>query len=265
MKNAIDRMGLPEWNVVRDHSFSGPRAVKFTKSGEFIEDSDSQIFVSVVIITKDRARLLSDAIRSVLNQSYENFELLIVDDGSEDETEETVKQFVDNRIRYVKKDPSGIPKSRNIGVQMAKGEYIVIMDDDDLMMPNRIQEQLDCLSDGSSGSYGGWIDQDAELNHEYFSGGEHGYSQILFGGKIMLHPASMIKRSVLLEFPYDENYSYGTDYIMNLEIARAGHKLDHTGSYILLRRFHGGKLYSNQCWGTEEHRTGTLAGICGQS
>ena len=242
MKNAIDRMGLPEWNVVKDHSFSGPRAVKFTKSGEFIEDSDSQIFVSVVIITKDRAKLLSDAIRSVLNQSYENFELLIVDDGSEDETEETVKQFVDNRIRYVKKDPSGIPKSRNIGVQMAKGEYIVIMDDDDLMMPNRIQEQLDCLSDGSSGSYGGWIDQDAELNHEYFSGGEHGYSQILFGGKIMLHPASMIKRSVLLEFPYDENYSYGTDYIMNLEIARAGHKLDHTGSYILLRRFHGGNV-----------------------
>ena len=52
----------------------------------------------------------------------------------------------------------------------------------------------------------------------------------------------MIKRSVLLEFPYDENYSYGTDYIMNLEIARAGHKLDHTGSYILLRRFHGGNV-----------------------
>ena len=242
MKNAMNRMGLADWNVVKDHSYSGPRAIKFTK---FISDADqfeNQIFVSVVIITKNRARLLSDAIRSVLNQSYDNFELLVVDDGSNDETEETVKQFADLRIRYVKKEASGIPKSRNIGVQMAKGEYIVIMDDDDLMMPDRIQEQLDCLSEGSSGSYGGWIDQDADLNHEYFSGGEHGYSQILFGGKIMLHPASMIKRSVLLEFPYDENYSYGTDYIMNLEIARAGHKLNHTGSYILLRRFHGGNV-----------------------
>ena len=49
----------------------------------------------------------------------------------------------------------------------------------------------------------------------------------------------MIKRSVLLEFPYDENYSFGTDYVMNLEVARAGHKLEHTNSYILLRRFHG--------------------------
>lgn len=242
MRNALYRMGLVEWDAVKDHSYSGPRAVKFTRSTIEIEQSENQIFVSVVIITKNRAKLLLDAIRSVLNQSYENFELLIVDDGSEDDTEEAVKQFADLRIRYVKKEASGIPKSRNIGVQMAKGEYIVIMDDDDLMMPDRIQEQLDCLSDGSSGSYGGWIDQDADLKHEYFSGGEHGYSQILFGGKIMLHPASMIKRSVLLEFPYDENYSYGTDYIMNLEIARAGHKLDHTGSYILLRRFHGGNV-----------------------
>lgn len=242
MKNALERMRLMEWNVVKDHSYSGLRAVKFTRSVMEIDQFEDQIFVSVVIITRNRSELLSDAIRSVLNQSYENFELLVVDDGSDDETEEAVKQFADLRIRYLKKEASGIPKSRNIGVQMAKGEYIVIMDDDDLMMPNRIQEQLDCLSDGSSGSYGGWIDQDANLNHEYFSGGEHGYSQILFGGKIMLHPASMIKRSVLLEFPYDENYSYGTDYIMNLEIARAGHKLDHTGSYILLRRFHGGNV-----------------------
>lgn len=242
MKNALNRMGLDKWDVVKDHSYSGPRAVKFTRSMLEMSQPEDQIFVSVVIVTRNRAKLLSDAVRSVLNQSYENFELLIVDDGSEDHTEEIVKQFADLRIRYVKKEASGIPKSRNIGVQMAKGEYIVIMDDDDLMMPNRIQEQLDCLSDGSSGSYGGWIDQDADLNHEYFPGGEHGYSQILFGGKIMLHPASMIKRSVLLEFPYDENYSYGTDYIMNLEIARAGHKLDHTGSYILLRRFHGGNV-----------------------
>ena len=52
----------------------------------------------------------------------------------------------------------------------------------------------------------------------------------------------MIKRDVLLEFPYDENYSFGTDYVMNLEIARAGHRLNHTGSYILLRRFHGGNV-----------------------
>jgi glycosyltransferase involved in cell wall biosynthesis len=232
-------MGLSDWKLKLQRSNLGKDLRNSTEPSSNSQDIDVHIFVSVVIITRNRSDLLYDSIRSVLIQTYSNFELLIIDDGSEDNTEEMVKQFPDSRIRYVKKKPTGIPKSRNIGVQMAKGEYIVIMDDDDLMMPNRIQEQIECLSDGSSGSYGGWIDQDAESNLEYNSGGEYGYSQILFGGKIMLHPASMIKRSVLLQFPYDENYSFGTDYVMNLEIARAGHKLDHTGSYILLRRFHG--------------------------
>ncbi len=242
MKNALQRMNLTEWTVQKDHAYSGERAVKFSTSITNQPEVSNNIFVSVVIITKNRSKLLSDAMRSVLNQTYDFFELLIVDDGSDDDTEDMVNKFNDQRIRYIKKESTGIPKSRNLGTKMSKGEYIVIMDDDDLMMPNRIKEHIDCLSEGSSGSYGGWIDQDSGLNHEYYPGGEHGYSQILFGGKIMLHPASMIKREVLINFPYDENYSYGTDYIMNLEIARAGHKFDHTGTYILLRRFHGGNV-----------------------
>ncbi len=244
MNSALKRMNLENWIVTKDHRFSGKRAVEFVKVDEtsnIIYDHE-KLFVSVVVITKNRANLLRDCIRSVLNQSYSNFELLIIDDGSEDNTNIVVKSFKDSRIRYIKKDSTGIPKSRNIGVKEAKGEYIVIMDDDDLMLPNRIQEQISCLTEGSSGSYGGWIDQNSNLEHEYFPGGEHGYSQILFGWKIMLHPASMIKREVLLKFPYDENFSYGTDYIMNLEISKAGHKLNHTGTYILLRRFHGGNV-----------------------
>ena len=239
MNDSLRRMNLGDWTVRQDFSYLGTRGVKFTKINEDSTKSGNEKLLSVVIITRNRSRLLSDAIRSVLIQSYPNFELLIIDDGSDDDTEEIVKQFADPRIRYLKKEPTGIPKSRNYGVKMAKGEYIVIMDDDDLMLPHRLEEHIACLSEDSSGSYGGWIDQDAELNLEYFPGAEYGYSQILFGGKVMLHPASMIKRSVLLEFPYDENYSFGTDYVMNLQVARAGHKLEHTGSYILLRRFHG--------------------------
>jgi chondroitin synthase len=244
MNNALERMNLRNWNVERDVAYSNPRAVKFTKklTSEETLKKESDPFISVVIITRNRAKLLGDSIRSTLNQTYNKFELLVIDDGSTDNTSEVVKSFNDKRLCYFQNEPSGIPHSRNFGVNKSKGEYIVIMDDDDLMLPNRIREQVDALTPGSSGSYGGWIDQDAELKHEYFPGGPHGYSQILFGGKIMLHPASMIKRSVLMEYPYDENYSYGTDYVMNLEIARAGNRLDHTGTYILLRRFHGANV-----------------------
>ena len=186
--------------------------------------------------------MLSDAVRSTLNQSYENFELIVIDDGSTDDTVATIQSFNDERVRLISTEQSGIPKSRNLGVRMSKGEYVVIMDDDDLMLPHRLREQVNCLTPGSAGSYGGWVDQNSDMELEYYPGAPHGYSEILFGGKVMLHPASMIKRDVLLEFPYDENYSFGTDYVMNLEIARAGHRLNHTGSYILLRRFHGGNV-----------------------
>lgn len=240
VQQALLRQGLQEWEVQTRNYLTGKIGITLTKKGSPLASQGP--FLSVVIITRNRAELLSDAVRSTLNQSYENFELIVIDDGSTDDTVATIKSFNDARVRLISTEQSGIPKSRNLGVRMSKGEYVVIMDDDDLMLPNRLQEQIDCLTPGSAGSYGGWIDQNSEMEHEYYPGAPHGYSEILFGGKVMLHPASMIKRDVLLEYPYDENYSFGTDYVMNLEIARAGHRLNHTGSYILLRRFHGGNV-----------------------
>ena len=158
-------------------------------------------FVSIVIITKNRSHLIEDSIVVCLNQTYQNFELVIVDDGSTDNTEQVVKKFNDKRIRYLKKSSSGIPKSRNYGVENSLGEYIVIMDDDDLMLPNRVREHVESITPDFVGSHGGWIDQNSDYDHEYFPGAPHGYSQILFGGKVMLHPASMVRRDILLQFP----------------------------------------------------------------
>ena len=240
VQQALLRQGFHQWEVLTRNYRTGEIGITLTKKGS--PSSRQRPFLSVVIITRNRADLLSDAVRSTLNQSYENFELIVIDDGSTDDTVATIQSFNDARIRLISTEQSGIPKARNLGVRMSKGEYVVIMDDDDLMLPHRLQEHVDCLTPGSSGSYGGWVDQNSEMVLEYYPGAPHGYSEILFGGKVMLHPASMIKRDVLIEFPYDENYSFGTDYVMNLEIARAGHRLDHTGSYILLRRFHGGNV-----------------------
>ena len=240
VQKALARQGFPEWEVEKRNFLTGKIGITLTKKGNPLASKGP--FLSVVIITRNRAELLSDAVRSTLNQSYENFELIVIDDGSTDDTVATIQSFNDERVRLISTEQSGIPKSRNLGVRMSKGEYVVIMDDDDLMLPHRLQEQINCLTPDSAGSYGGWVDQNSDMELEYYPGAPHGYSEILFGGKVMLHPASMIKRDVLLEFPYDENYSFGTDYVMNLEIARAGHRLNHTGSYILLRRFHGGNV-----------------------
>jgi glycosyltransferase involved in cell wall biosynthesis len=102
--------------------------------------------VSVIIITYNRAQLLKTAMQTVLAQTFEDFELLIIDDGSPDDTENTVKSFHDPRVRYVKHAQNqGEGGARNTGIQHAEGEYIAFLDDDDEWLPNKLQLQVRLL------------------------------------------------------------------------------------------------------------------------
>jgi glycosyltransferase involved in cell wall biosynthesis len=96
-------------------------------------------FVSVIIPTFNRATQLQRAIESVLAQSFTDFEVLIVDDGSKDNTEQMVKQFTDNRIRYFYKHNEERSIARNYGIKMATGNYVVFLDSDDLYLKEHLQ------------------------------------------------------------------------------------------------------------------------------
>ncbi len=98
-----------------------------------------QPFVSVIIPTYNRATILPRAINSVLNQSYSHFELLVVDDGSADNTATVVSNFLDNRIIYVYQRNSGVCAARNKGASEASGEYLIFLDSDDYLLK-------DCLT-----------------------------------------------------------------------------------------------------------------------
>jgi glycosyltransferase involved in cell wall biosynthesis len=105
--------------------------------------SRSLPLVSIVIPTYNRANLISESIQSVLSQTYENWELIIVDDGSADNTAEVIREYNNPRIRYLKIDHSGIlGKVRNCGIKMAKGEYIAFLDSDDLWRSDKLALQL---------------------------------------------------------------------------------------------------------------------------
>ena len=99
--------------------------------------------VSVIIPTYNRARDLKEAVDSVLRQTYQNIEIIVVDDGSTDETHEIMNSFTDQRIKYIKKKNERHPgKTRNVGLQAAKGEYIAFLDDDDLWLPEKLEIQM---------------------------------------------------------------------------------------------------------------------------
>ncbi len=99
--------------------------------------------VSVIIPTYNRAHLLKRAIESVLRQSFDDFELIVVDDASPDNTPEVVESIDDGRIRYVRlKKNSGGPVARNTGIKKARGRFIALLDDDDEWLPHRLEVQI---------------------------------------------------------------------------------------------------------------------------
>lgn len=96
-------------------------------------------FFSVIIPTYNRERFIGKAIRSVLNQSCRDFEIIVVDDGSTDKTAKIVKSFGD-QVRYIYQKNSGPSTARNTGIQHAKGKYIAFLDSDDRFLPNKLME-----------------------------------------------------------------------------------------------------------------------------
>lgn len=122
--------------------------------------------ISVIIPTYYRANLLLRAIESILNQTFENFELVIVNDASPDNTEEVVKSFSDKRIVYIKHQRNrGILAAYNSGFNVAKGDYIVTISNDDEFLPNAFETIVTSFAEFSSkGVKIMWFDCiDAEL------------------------------------------------------------------------------------------------------
>lgn len=100
--------------------------------------------VSVILTTYNRAVFISRAIKSVLNQTYKDFELIVVDDGSTDNTERVLRRFSDERIYYTKhKVNKGAAAARNTGLKLAKGELIAFQDSDDEWLPHKLQRQIE--------------------------------------------------------------------------------------------------------------------------
>lgn len=100
--------------------------------------------ISVIIPTYNRADKIEKSIQSVLNQTYEQIEVIIVDDGSTDNTQEIVQAMDDNRIRYIRCDKNGgAALARNIGVSEASAELIAFHDSDDCWRPKKLEKQMD--------------------------------------------------------------------------------------------------------------------------
>ena len=111
-----------------------------------------KVYVSVLMCVYNGERFLRESISSVLNQTFKEFEFIIINDGSTDRSEEIIREFsiLDNRIQFVNKKNSGLTKSLNLGINMAKGEWIARIDDDDICEPKRFETQYSYAKSNNS-------------------------------------------------------------------------------------------------------------------
>lgn len=94
------------------------------------------VIISFIIPTFNRANVLGNSIQSVIDQTEENWELIIVDDGSIDNTENFIQPYLeDDRVKYVYQDNKGVSSARNLGASLANGDYLIFLDSDDIVMP----------------------------------------------------------------------------------------------------------------------------------
>lgn len=176
--------------------------------------------VSVLMpVYKTKTEHLKTAIESILNQTFSDFEFLILDDCPTDNREEIVKSYHDKRIKYFKNEENlGISKSRNKLIDMAKGEYLAIFDHDDISLPTRLEKEVKFLDENIDiGVVSAFIEYiDCKNEGKILSTPEYNYEikSALTCDCFVVHTASMIRKSILdnNNIRYEEFFSPCEDY-----------------------------------------------------
>ncbi len=156
--------------------------------------------VSVLMpVYKTKEGYLRQAIESILNQTFTDFEFLILDDCPEDDHEFVIKSYQDSRIKYYKNERNlGISESLNKLIDMAKGEYLTVFDYDDISLPERLEKEAAYLNEhleiGVVGCKGQRISNGKESKNPT---NDHEIKVALMRNCAVIHPSSMIRKSVL--------------------------------------------------------------------
>ncbi len=211
----------------------------------------AQPLVTVILPVYNAQLFLAKAIDSVLAQTYTHFELLLINDGSTDDSERIILSYTDVRIRYIKnKQNIQLIATLNKGIALAQGEYIARMDADDECMPTRLAKQVQFMQDnpnvGVCGTYARRKDirTNTITNWEYPT--THNQMKCrLFWGSTIIHPTAMLRNSVLQHIKFNANYPHAEDYKLWKDIAQY-YTLANIPEYLLNYTEHDGQITETQ-------------------
>ena len=187
---------------------------------------ENQPLVSVIIPTYNRAQILRETLDSVLAQSYPAIEIVVVDDGSTDDTAAVVAQYA-GRARHIRQRNQGVEMARNKGIRVSTGDYLTFLDDDDLMLPSKIERQVEVLNSrpevGLVHCRYHYVDEDG--NHMETTGRlpEGDVRKPLLWGCFPWSGGPLIRRECFDHIGEQEHRDWYGDWGMWLRIALAGY------------------------------------------
>lgn len=214
--------------------------------------------VSILMCVYNSEKFIEECIQSIQNQTYKDYEVVIIDDGSTDMTSEILDSISDDRFKIVHREHDYIA-SLNYGLQIVKGEYIARMDADDIMMPNRIETQVNILeSKPEVAVCSSWIKIFGEGFEERilkYASGYLDYSYIrLLDSNFICHPSTMIRKSFLEKYHIQyKKYLHAEDYKLWCDIALAGGVFWFVPEVLLAYRMSSGQV--SHIYNYEQYKT----------
>ncbi|MBZ7937990.1 glycosyltransferase [Campylobacter molothri] len=210
--------------------------------------------VSVIMPCYNRQEYIIEAIESILNQTYTNFEFIIIDDCSTDNTYEIVKKYaeIDKRIIALKNEKNqGIVYTLNRGLNIAQGKYIARMDDDDISLPSRFEKQVEYMEANLDivvlGSFIEVFNEKFEECYSWVCEDKPEILSILLNFfNPMCHPSIMMRKEFLTSYnlKYEEKYRHAEEYFLWTEILKYGGKIANIPEVLLRYRRHSRSVTS---------------------
>lgn len=206
--------------------------------------------ISCLLPVYNGEEFLVEAVRSILSQTYADFELVIVDDGSSDSSPEILSALAaeDSRIQVVRRENGGIVAALNTGLAACRGEYVARMDADDIALPDRFQFQLDYLDAHPGCVLVGGVAQSLQSDGSFggrTTGGRHLRTDLsAFPPKIAvsMHPLIMVRREALLALGgYRSAFPHAEDYDLFIRLSKLG-GIDNPDKELLIYRRHEGAI-----------------------
>ena len=204
--------------------------------------------VSVIITCYNKEKYITETVRSVLNQTYENLEIIIINDGSKDNSSQVIKKIEDQRLKLFEFENGGENRARNRALKLVNGNFVAFLDGDDVWNKTKIEKQLKLLNKGNYDmcfcNYD-TIDESSQINHSFFKVEFPNYSyknlteKILMGNVILGSASSVVVRKNIIDTIgyFDENLKWGGDWEYWMRIVFATNKIAFLNEKLTYLRF----------------------------